>query len=622
MTVNLKTNVIPAEAGISGRPQQTPASTGVTVLNINQSILGKKWAFSATDERLAQGISQSFGLPEILGRLLVARGIRFDEVEGFLNPALKTQLPNPSTLQDMDKAAERLADAIIKKQKVAVFGDYDVDGATSSALLKRFFKSVGADLRIYIPDRIVEGYGPNAPALLKLKAEGMDVVITVDCGITAFDALDAGAAAGLDIVVLDHHRAEAKLPNAHAVVNPNRLDDNSGQGQLAAVGVSFLAIVAINRVLRARNFYTAQHPEPRILQWLDIVALGTVCDVVPLTGINRAFVAQGLKVMAMRQNPGLVALGDVAGLSEAPGTFHAGFVFGPRVNAGGRVGEAGLGARLLSTDDPLEAKAIAQQLHQYNAERKELEKSVLDEAIERAEASLQDNNLVLLIDGEGWHPGVIGIVAARLKEKYNRPACVVAFDENGIGKASGRSVPGIDLGGAVLSAKEKGLLLNGGGHKMAAGFTVTRDMLPALIAHVNEHAQAQLNGQPFAPELRIDSVLSLHALTMDLMEKLNMLAPYGSGHAEPRFALTGVKIIKPRVVGENHVSCFIQDTSGGASLKGIAFRALDSALGEMLLKAGSAPVHLAGHVSVNEWNGKKTVDFQIVDAARVWDKTG
>jgi len=592
------------------------------VLDVSASVLGKKWAFTATDERLAQGISQSFGLPEILGRLLVARGIRFDEVGNFLNPAIKTQLPNPSLLQDMDKAAERLAEAIIKKQKIAVFGDYDVDGATSSALLKRFFKSVGSDLRIYIPDRIVEGYGPNAPALLKLKAEGMDVVITVDCGITAFDALDAGTKAGLEIIVLDHHRAEAKMPNAYAVVNPNRLDDNSGQGQLAAVGVSFLAIVAINRVLRSRGFYTEKQPEPRILQWLDIVALGTVCDIVPLTGINRAFVAQGLKIMAMRQNPGLVALGDVAGLSEAPGTFHAGFMFGPRVNAGGRVGEAGLGARLLSTDDPLEAKSIALQLHQYNAERKELEKGVLEEAIERAEASLENNNLVLLVDGEGWHPGVIGIVAARLKEKYNRPACVIAFDENGIGKASGRSVSGIDLGGAVISAKEKGLLVAGGGHKMAAGFTVTRDMLPALVAHINQHAEAQLNGQAFAPELRIDSVLSLHALTMDLMEKLAMLAPYGSGHAEPRFALTGVKIIKPRVVGENHVSCFIQDTSGGTSLKGIAFRAMDSALGEMLLKAGSAPLHLAGHVSINEWNGKKTVDFQIVDAARVWDKTG
>ncbi len=590
-----------------------PAQEATPVLDVQSSVLGKKWAFTPTDERLAAGISQAFGLPDILGRLLVSRGIGFDEVETFLNPTLKTQLPDPSTLKDMDKAAERIADAIVKGEKVAVFGDYDVDGATSSALLKRFFKALGADLAIYIPDRIAEGYGPNAPALLKLKEQGIDLVITVDCGVTAFEAIDAGAKAGLDIVVLDHHRAEPQLPNAIAVVNPNRLDDDSNQGQLAAVGVSFLAIVAINRILRARGFYTAERAEPRILQWLDIVALGTVCDVVPLTGVNRAFVSQGLKVMAMRQNPGIVALGDVAGLSEMPGTFHAGFMFGPRVNAGGRVGESSLGARLLSTDDPLEAKAIALQLHQYNAERKDIEKSVLDDAIARIGENTGDAP-VLVVEGEGWHPGVIGIVAARLKEKYNRPVCVVAFDENGIGKASGRSVSGIDLGGAVLAAKEKGLLLAGGGHKMAAGFTVARDLFPELAAYINEHVKEQLKGQPFTPELRLDAVLSLHALTLDLVEKLDRLAPYGQGHAQPRFVLARVKAVRPRVVGENHVSCFLQDSSGGATIKGIAFRAMDSSLGELLLTAGSAPLHLAGHVSINTWNGKKTVDFQIVDA--------
>lgn len=598
---------------VPGLQQQTGEAS---VLDVQQSILGKKWIFTPADERLAQGISQTFGLPEILGRLLVARGVTFGEVDTFLNPTLKSQLPDPYTLKDMDKAATRIADAIVKGQKVAVFGDYDVDGATSSALLKRFFKSIGSDLRIYIPDRIQEGYGPNAPALLKLKAEGIDVVVTVDCGATAFDALEAGTAAGLDIVVLDHHRAETRIPDAYAVVNPNRLDDNSGLGHLAAVGVCFLTIVAVNRILRERGFYTEQRPEPRILLWLDIVALGTVCDVVPLTGLNRAFVAQGLRVMAMRQNAGLVALGDVAGLSEPPNTFHAGFVFGPRVNAGGRVGDAALGAKILSTDDPLEAKMLAQQLHRYNAERKELESHVLEEAMQRAEEA--KDNPVLLVDGDGWHPGVIGIVAARLKEKYNRPSCVIAFDENGIGKASGRSVSGIDLGSAVIAAKQAGLLLNGGGHKMAAGFSVERGQLAALSEYLNLHVKEQLNGQVYAPELRIDSVLSVHALTMDLVDKLNKLAPYGAGHAEPRFALTGVKIIKPRVVGENHVSCFIQDTSGGASLKGIAFRAMDSDLGELLLKSGSAPLHVAGHVSINEWNGKKTVDFQITDAAPLW----
>ena len=587
------------------------------VLDIQESVLGKKWTFSQVDERLSQGISQSFGLPEIIGRLLAARGIQFDDVQDFLNPTIRTQLPDPSSLKDMDKAAARIVDAIMGGQKVAVFGDYDVDGATSSALLKRFFKALGSDLRVYIPDRIREGYGPNIPALLKLKDEGMDLVIAVDCGTTAFDALKAGREAGLDIIVLDHHRSDARMPDAYAVVNPNRLDDDSGQGHLAAVGVTFLAIVAVNRILRDRDFYAGQRPEPRILKWLDIVALGTVCDVVPLTGVNRAFVAQGLRVMAMRQNQGLVALGDVAKLSETPGAFHAGYVFGPRVNAGGRVGEAGMGARLLSTDDPLEAREIAEQLHNYNAERRDLERHVLEEAVVRAGESLQDAP-VLLVDGEGWHPGVIGIVAARLKEKYNRPACVISFDGKGIGKASGRSVSGVDLGSAILSAKQNGLLVDGGGHKMAAGFTVSRDGLPALAAYIHQHILEQLDGKSYTPELRIDGVLSLHALTMGLVEKLGRLAPYGAGHAEPRFVLAGVKIIKPRVVGENHVSCFIQDTSGGASLKGIAFRAMDSSLGDILLKSGSAPIHVAGHVSVNEWNGRKTVDFQIVDAASVW----
>lgn len=586
------------------------------VLDVQHSVQGKKWIFNPVDERQAQGISQAFGLPEIIGRLLVARGVTFGEVDTFLNPALKSQLPDPYMMKDMDKAATRIADAIMKGQKVAVFGDYDVDGATSSALLKRFFKSLGAGLRIYIPDRIQEGYGPNAPALLKLRGEGMDVVITVDCGATAFDALEAGTAAGLDIVVLDHHRAEAKLPEAYAVVNPNRLDDNSGLGHLAAVGVTFLTIVAVNRILRERGFYTDQRPEPRILFWLDIVALGTVCDVVPLVGLNRAFVAQGLRVMAMRQNPGLVALGDVASLSEPPSAFHAGFVFGPRVNAGGRVGDSGLGAQLLSTDDPLEAKALAQQLHRYNAERKELESLVLEEAMQRAE-EIKDN-LVLLVSGDGWHPGVIGIVAARLKEKYNRPVCVIAFDEKGIGKASCRSVSGIDLGSAVIAAKQAGLLVNGGGHKMAAGFTVEREQLAALSEYLNLHVKEQLSGKDYAPELRIDGVLSAHALTLDLVDKLSKLAPYGAGNAEPRFVLTGVKIVQPRVVGENHVSFFIQDTSGGSSIKGIAFRAMDSALGEVLLKSGSAPLHVAGHVTINEWNGKKSVNFQIIDAAPVW----
>lgn len=590
--------------------------TAPCVLKVDQSALGKKWVFADIDARLAEGISQTYGLPELIGRLLVARGVGFGEVETFLNPAIKTQLPDPSVLKDMDKAAARIAAAIIAGEKVAVFGDYDVDGATSTALLKRFFRSLGGDIRVYIPDRVAEGYGPNPAALQKLRDEGASLLITVDCGVTAFEALAAGRAAGLDIVVFDHHRAEAELPDVSAVVNPNRLDCDSGQGHLAAVGVTFMGLVAINRHLRNEGFFNDQRPEPRIMQWLDLVALGTVCDVVPLTGVNRAFVAQGLRVMAMRGNAGLSALADLNSLSEQPGTFHAGFVFGPRVNAGGRIGEPDIGSRLLSTDDPLEARALAQRLHDYNAERKAMEDDMLQQALEMAEA--QKDRRVVMVAGDGWHPGVIGIVAARIKEKYNRPACVIAFDDKDVGKASGRSVSAVDLGGAIIAAKQQGLLIAGGGHKMAAGFSVARDMFDTLCDFVDAHVEEQMKGAAYAPELRLDSLLSASSLTLPLAEKLTLLAPYGAGHAEPRFALTGVRIVRPSVVGANHVSCFLQDTAGGASVKAIAFRALDSALGEKLLKAGSKPLHLAGHVTVNTWQGRKSVNFQIVDAAEVW----
>ena len=597
------------------QPLSQPAQQGG--LAVEKSVLGKKWVFAPYDARLAAGIAQTYNLPDIVSRILVSRGVGFDDVQEFLNPTLKAQLPDPSTLKDMDKAAKRIANAIMNNEKVAVFGDYDVDGATSSALLKRFFRAQGRDLRVYIPDRIGEGYGPNVAAMVKLRDEGIKVLITVDCGITAFEPLAAGTAAGLDIVVLDHHRAEAQLPPAHAIVNPNRLDCTSGLGQMAAVGVTFLTIIAVNRLLRTLGWYTVNRPEPRILNWLDIVALGTVADVVPLTGINRAFVAQGLRIMSLRQNPGLSALSEVAGVSEPPNTFHAGFVFGPRVNAGGRVGEAELGWRLLSTEDSLEARMIANKLHQYNLERKGIEDHVLEDAIAQLESGPRDE-MVIMAGGDGWHAGVIGIVAARIKEKYNRPACVVAFDDKGIGKASCRSVSGIDLGAAVIAAKEHGLLIAGGGHKMAAGFTVARHKFEELGEFLNRHVLDQLNGQPFAPELRLDGMLSAHALTLDLVEKLSMLAPFGSGHSEPRFVLSEVKIIKPTVVGEKHVSCFIQDSSGGTSVKGIAFRALDTALGEMLLKAGPKPLLLAGHATINNWQGRKSVNFQIIDAAPVW----
>jgi len=586
-------------------------------LGVERSLCGKRWEERLADGRQALALSQQLGLPEIVGRVLAARGVDGEEAERFLNPTLRAYLPDPSVFQDMDRAAKRLVRAVEAGEKVAVFGDYDVDGATSSAVLARFFAALGVPLQIYIPDRLAEGYGPNAPALQRLKAAGVDLVITVDCGITAFDALDA-AAAGLEVIVVDHHAAEPRLPAAAAVVNPNRLDDISGLGQLAAVGVAFLLTVAVNRALREAGWYRrAGRPGPDLLRWLDLVALGTVCDVVPLTGLNRALVAQGLKVMAARRNAGLVALSDVARMDEKPGTYHAGFLLGPRVNAGGRVGEAPLGARLLTCDDPGEAAAIAARLDAYNAERKAIEVQVLDQAIRQVEETGPGEGLVVAAS-EGWHAGVIGIVASRLKERFNKPALVVAL-ENGVGKGSARSVPGVDLGAAVIAARQEGLLVNGGGHAMAAGLTVAQDHLAALTAFLDTRLARRLAEIDYRPSLGIDGALKPRGATLELLEQLERCGPFGVGNVQPRFVLTAVKVSKASVVGENHVRCFLGDAagSGGGSLKGITFRALDSDLGPALLQTAGLPLHVAGRLQIDRWNGREGVQFVIEDAAPV-----
>src|SRR5215469_1432375 len=427
--------------------------TAEAFLGVERSLLGRRWRARGGDDREGLAIAQRLALPEIVGRLLASRGVAPEGAESFLKPTLRELLPDPSRFRDMDKAADRLAHAVQTGEPIAVFGDYDVDGATSSALLARFFAAAGHPLKIYIPDRMKEGYGPNLPALLALKEQGVRIVITVDCGITAFEPLAAAEAAGLEVIVVDHHVAEPRLPAALAVINPNRLDEAKGHGQLAAVGVTFLLVVAVNRALRQAGWYGEARAEPDLKRWLDLVALGTVCDVVPLTGLNRALVAQGLKVMARRGNPGLVALADVARLSEPPGCYHAGFLLGPRVNAGGRVGEAGLGARLLTTEDEIEARELAQRLDGHNAERRQIEELVQAAAIAQVEARLAPG--LVFAAASGWHAGVIGIVASRLKERYGRPACVVALDEDGaIGKGSGRSISGIDLGSAVIAARQ------------------------------------------------------------------------------------------------------------------------------------------------------------------------
>jgi single-stranded-DNA-specific exonuclease len=511
-------------------------------LGVDRSVTGKRWHARGADERLVTALCQKLELPELVARVVAARGIELDDAETFLDPTLKALLPDPAHLIDMTPAVERIMAAISGGETIAVFGDYDVDGATSAALLVRFFSALGRAVPVYIPDRQKEGYGPNLPALMKLKDEGASVVITVDCGTTAYEPLEAASAAGLDVIVIDHHVAEARLPAGCLVINPNRVDETSPCGQLAAVGVTFLVIVAINRALRDAFWYGEGHSEPDLRLWLDLVALGTVCDVVPLTGLNRAFVTQGLRVMAGRRNAGISALADVASIDRPLDAYHAGFLLGPRVNAGGRVGDSGLGVRLLTTDDPMKARPLAEQLDRLNRERQEIEQGVLEAAVDQAENRSDPQSPVIVVTGEGWHPGVIGIVAGRLRERFDRPSCVVAM-EGGVGKGSGRSVRGVELGPAIIAAQQAGLLVNGGGHAMAAGFTVTRDNLTGFTAYLEDHIRRQLGNEPLSASLGFDGVLHPSAATTDIVTMLDRVGPYGAGNPRPRFAVPQVRIV-------------------------------------------------------------------------------
>ncbi len=589
---------------------------GAESLTVERSFSGLNWRPRLDDDREALVLAQRLGLPEIVGRALAARGIGPKDAELFLNPTLKVQLPDPGHLKDMERGAGRIADAIEAGEGIAVFGDYDVDGATSSALLARFCRALGTEIETYIPDRIKEGYGPNRAAMLALGARGAKVIITVDCGVSAFEPLKAASDAGIDVVVVDHHVAEARLPEALAVINPNRLDDASPHKQLAAVGVAFLLVVAVNRALRKRGFYSSR-PEPDLMGWLDLVALGTVCDQVPLTGVNRALVAQGLKVLARRTNPGLVALADVAGLDTRPEAWHLGFMLGPRINAGGRVGRSGLGAGLLACDDPAAAKGMAQELDAFNAERREIEALVLADALAQAEGGGAGAGDLVFVAGVGWHPGVIGIVASRIGERMRRPVCVVAIDGD-VAKGSGRSIAGIDLGAAVIAARQEGLLINGGGHAMAAGFTVARDRLAALEEFLGVRIAAQhvARGEEVGRTLFHDGAVSVGGATTELVERIKALAPFGSGNSEPRFVLPAVTVAKADVVGENHLRLFVRGPDGGR-IKAMAFRAADRPLGAALLQTRGAPVHLAGRLRIDDWQGRHDVEFLIDDAAPV-----
>ena len=584
-------------------------STGF--LGVARSATGRRWRIRLDDDRVALGLAQRLGVPEIVARVLAARGVDAEGAPAFLDPKIRDQLPDPAHLKDMEAAASRLAAAVQRGETIAIFGDYDVDGATSSALLHRFITAARGKVRVYIPDRQREGYGPNTPALLRLKQEGAAVVVTVDCGITAHVPLAAAADAGLDVIVVDHHVAEPRLPLAVAVVNPNRLDETTPHKQLAAVGVAFLLAIALNRKLRDSGWY-GDRPEPRLIDLLDLVALGTVCDVVPLTGLNRVFVTQGLKVLAQRGNTGLMALADVAHIQQRCDCYHLGFILGPRVNAGGRVGEADLGTRLLTTSDPDEARNLARRLDAYNRERQAIEMSVLEAATAQVEAN-GGPGAFIFVAGEGWHPGVIGIVAGRLREKYERPTFVISLAD-GIGKGSGRSALGVDLGSAVIAARECGLLINGGGHPNAAGLTVAAERLPELKEFLTARVVKEMVSA--IPSLAFDGALSLAAATPDLIDTLGRVGPFGVGNPEPRFAFPSVRVAKADVVGERHVRCFLVDQRG-ARVNGIAFRAVGSPLGQLLLDGTGASLHLAGRLRADEWQGQTRVQLHIEDAAPI-----
>lgn len=581
----------------------------MSFLGVETSLTGRRWVGPGAEvERLAEAMAQQTGLPLPLCLTLARRGVAPEDAQGFLEPQLRDLLPDPRGLRDMEKAAARFLQAVRDRQRIAIFADYDVDGGSSAALLIWWLRALGLSATLYVPDRIDEGYGPNEPAM-RMLAEGHDLIVCVDCGTLSHDAI--AAAQGADVVILDHHLGGETLPDALAVVNPNRQDESGDLAHLCAASVVFLMLVEANRRMRAEGT-----PGPDLMGLLDLVALATVADVAPLIGVNRALVRQGLRVMARRERPGLVALADVARMDSAPRAYHLGFLLGPRVNAGGRIGAADLGARLLACADPHEAQAMAERLDHLNTERREIEAAVRDAALAQAEARGLDAPLVWAA-GEGWHPGVVGIVASRLKEATNRPAIVIGLDGDE-GKGSGRSVGGVDLGAAIQRLASEGLLIKGGGHRMAAGLTVDRARLEPAMARLAELLAKQGAGQAGPADLRLDGMLMPGAATPDLVDQLEAAGPYGAGAPAPRHAFPDMGIRFAKRVGSGHLKLSFGDATGPV-LDAICFGAFDGPLGPALEGHGGARFHLAGRVEINEWGGRRSAQLRLEDAAPARD---
>lgn len=580
-----------------------------------KSIGGNLWKIVPADDRVVELLMQKYNLPYMIARIMVLRGVSPDEAENFLEPKIQKLMPNPSVLKDMEKAAVRIAKAVAEKEQVAVIGDYDVDGATSSSVLRLFLEACGLKPLIHIPER-EEGYGPSIQAVNDFKAQGATLLITVDCGTTAFEPLEYAAAQGMDVIVIDHHEAEANLPKIYAVVNPKRLDEENDYPYLkfmAAVGVVFMAVVAVNRELRAQKFYTPECPEPDLMQWLDLVALGTVCDVVPLKGLNRAYVRQGLKIMANRNNIGLTALIDKAGLSEMPTAFHLGYVLGPRINASGRVGDADISHKLLCCKDGYQAQVWADKLNEYNVARKDIENYVLLQAMEMLEGTPQAYPIAF-VAGKDWHQGVIGIVAGKLKERYNLPSFVMSVEADEV-KGSARSIPQVDLGALIIAAKENGLLTKGGGHTMAAGFSLEEDKIEAFHEFAGRYVVEKIGNEAITPVLDVDAVLDAAGANVEMIDYLEKLEPYGAGNKEPLIMLKNVRLIKPALVGVGHVRCILASDNGG-SLKGMAFRVGDNDIGQVMLTAKGESFDVVGVLRRDRWQGRNEAQFIIEDIRR------
>lgn len=580
-------------------------------LGITHSISGQPWHWRRTSAEMG---GESLAPDDLVTQLLMARGVPRDDIERQRTPTLRGFMPDPSLFRDMDAAAARLADAVEAREAVTIFGDYDVDGATSAALLVRLLRALDVPVGAYIPDRLMEGYGPSGAALVRIGEAGSKLIVTVDCGAQAFDAIAEARAAGVEVIVVDHHQCATTLPQAFAVVNPNRLDeepDAAIHGNLAAVGVAFLLGAALLRTLRARGHFGSR-AEPQLIELLDLVALGTVADVARLTGFNRALVTQGLKVMAKRANIGMAALMDAARLTRPPTASDMGFALGPRINAGGRVGKSDLGVRLLTTSDPQEAADIAQELGRLNEERRAIEAAVLDQAIEASAACA--NAPVAIVAGDGWHPGVIGIVAGRLKERLHRPAIVIAVDADGVGKGSGRSISGVDLGAAILAAKETGLLVAGGGHAMAAGLTVEKNKVDALGAFLNERLAADVERASGDKSLLIDAVLAPRGISPLWCDAIESAGPYGAGWPAPRVATGPVRIVESGIVGTDHLRLIVAGEDG-ARFKAIAFRAAETELGQTLLNARGRKLWLAGRAKRDDWGSRPAAELHLEDAA-------